>query len=42
VGVVAWACAIRLFRVLDPDERSLATSLVPARFQPMARLLVGT
>ena len=41
LGAIAWLGALRLFRVLDQDERQLLISMVPARLQPATSWLIG-
>ena len=41
VGAVAWLVALRLFRVLNEDERQLLVTIVPTRFQRITGLLIG-
>ena len=41
IGAVAWLAALRLFRVLNQDERQLLLTLVPTRFQRATAFLIG-
>ena len=41
IGAVAWLLALRLFRVLDEDERQLLVTIVPTRFQKITGALIG-
>ena len=41
IGAVAWLAALRLFQVLNQDERQLLLTLVPTRFQRATAFLIG-